>query len=184
MSTQKLLTICLVGAESTGKTTLAQALAKHFGTVWVPEYGRMYAEGKVFLPTYSEWETHEFTDIAEGQIRLTRQLRPRANRYLFQDTDALATSVWHRRYMRSPSLEVEKLAATSMADLYLVSSPDVPFVQDGTRDGEHMREWMHKEFIDVLTQVGASFFVISGPYSGRMKQAVVHIKEWQTKNDE
>jgi hypothetical protein len=39
--------ICLVGAESTGKTTLAQMLAERYQTVWVPEYGREYSERKL-----------------------------------------------------------------------------------------------------------------------------------------
>jgi len=36
--------ICLLGAESTGKTTLAAALAVAYETVWNPEYGRVYTE--------------------------------------------------------------------------------------------------------------------------------------------
>jgi hypothetical protein len=39
--------VVLIGAESTGKTTLAQELARHFNTCWVPEYGREYWEKKV-----------------------------------------------------------------------------------------------------------------------------------------
>jgi NadR type nicotinamide-nucleotide adenylyltransferase len=36
--------VVLIGAESTGKTTLAQQLAERFNTTWVPEYGRVHWE--------------------------------------------------------------------------------------------------------------------------------------------
>lgn len=183
MTSKEIITICLLGAESTGKTTLAQALAKHYKTVWIPEYGRIYAEGKVYLPTYSEWEGHEFVDIAEGQIRLTEQLKPRACKYIFQDTDALATSVWHQRYTNSKSTTVEKLALSNLANLYLLTAPDVPFVQDGTRDGELVRNWMHEEFINVLTQIQVDYFIISGPYEGRKKQALTYLNKWLNKKE-
>jgi len=172
--------ISIVGAESTGKTTLAQNLAKQYQTVWVPEYGRIYAEGKVYLPTYSQWDSNEFMDIAIAQMKLVDQLVSRAQKYVFIDTDAFATSIWHRRYMNASSKEVEALAATSMADLYLVLSPDVAFVQDGTRDGEHISDWMHQEFINELNAKKQAYVVISGPYETRLEQAIMHLEKWQT----
>ena len=38
----KLIRIAITGPESTGKTNLAEALALHYNTVWVPEYAREY----------------------------------------------------------------------------------------------------------------------------------------------
>lgn len=166
------ITVCLVGAESTGKTTLAQNLARHFHTVWIPEYGRIYAEGKLHLPDYSTWHTHEFADIARAQTALIKQLSPRANKYLFIDTDAFATSIWHRRYMNSRSPAVERLAKKTLADFYLVTAPDVAFVQDGTRDGEHIREWMHETFLSELERLKKPYAVITGPYEERLERAL------------
>lgn len=169
---KSLLQVCLVGAESTGKTTLAQKLAEHFHTVWVPEYGRIFAEGKQYLPNYSQWESWEFLKIAIAQIELVIQLSPRAKKYLFMDTDAFATCIWHRRYMGDNSPEIEKLANKNLSDLYFVTAPDVEFVQDGTRDGERIRQWMHEEFIKELEKMNRPYFVISGPYEQRFNQAI------------
>ena len=59
--------VCVVGAESTGKTTVAQALAAHYRTAWVPEYGRHYWEGRRHLDDQA-WASDEFLRIARGQV--------------------------------------------------------------------------------------------------------------------
>ena len=61
----------MVGAESTGKTTMAEALAKKLNTVWVPEHGRWYWEGRRYLKDQS-WSTDEFFRIAKAQINLQK----------------------------------------------------------------------------------------------------------------
>src|ERR1044072_1792559 len=91
------LRVCLVGAESTGKTTLASALAEHFGTVWVPEYGREYSERKLAEEGGYDFRTDEFAHIAARQCEMEDEAARRANRILICDTDAFATSVGHRR---------------------------------------------------------------------------------------
>ncbi|HKY04356.1 MAG TPA: ATP-binding protein, partial [Blastocatellia bacterium] len=58
--------VCLVGAESTGKTTIARALAEYYKTVWVPEYGREYSEEHLTGRGY-RWRSEEFTHIAARQ---------------------------------------------------------------------------------------------------------------------
>ena len=85
--------IVVVGAESTGTTTLAQALAEHFQTIWVPEYSEKQARGD------TEWRTEEFLEIAREQTRRENLAAREANRLLIFDTNAFATTLWHRRYM-------------------------------------------------------------------------------------
>lgn len=169
--------ICVVGAESTGTTTLTKSLAHHFQTVWVPEYGRTYAEGKLFLPTYSDWDSSEFEHIAQMQSDIATSLLPRAQRYIFWDTDAFATSVWHRRYMERESAEVLEIAKHNKPDLYLLTAPDIPFEQDGTRDGEHIRHWMHDEFARRLSDWGVPFEVVSGSPEVRLQQALMVLQK-------
>ena len=172
------LRVCLVGAESTGKTTLAAALAEHFGTVWVHEYGREYSERKLNVEGGYDFRSEEFAHIAARQCELEDEAARRANRILICDTDAFATSVWHRRYMGARSPEVETIVAQHRRpDLYLLTDIGTPFVQDGTRDGETVREWMHETFVEELRAQGRNFRRVSGSHDERLRRSVGYIEE-------
>jgi NadR type nicotinamide-nucleotide adenylyltransferase len=165
--------ICLVGAESTGKTQLARALAEYYRTDWVPEFGREISELKLSQNGAYAWQSDDFVNIAQTQCRLENEAARRCHRILFCDTDAFATSIWHLRYMGFRSTEVDRIAASHrVPDLYLLTDCDTPFVQDGTRDGESIREWMHKEFVSELVSQRRPFKVLSGSYEERLSQAI------------
>lgn len=170
--------VCIVGAESTGTTTLARDLAKHYNTVWVPEYGREYCERLqatgLDLWTY-KWRSEEFTEIAHRQQELEDRLAREANRILICDTDVLATSIWHERYIGSHSSEVAQIVARSRHDLYLLTDCDIPFVQDGLRDGETIREWMTRRFGQELSGKEFPWVKVSGPREQRLEIAVFQI---------
>jgi NadR type nicotinamide-nucleotide adenylyltransferase len=168
--------VVLVGAESTGKTTLARLLAEHYRTVWVEEYGRAYSERKLAAEGGYHWRSDEFAHIARRQCQHEDEAARRANRVLICDTDAFATSIWHRRYMGTRSAEVEAVAARHRRpDLYLLTDVDTPFVQDGTRDGEAIRAWMHAAFVEELTAQGRPFRILPGQYDERLARAVQSI---------
>jgi NadR type nicotinamide-nucleotide adenylyltransferase len=170
--------ICIVGAESTGTTTLARDLAEHYRTVWVPEYGRTYCEALatsgVDLWNY-QWQSAEFLHIAYTQCELEEKLAREANRILICDTDALATGIWHERYMKTRSLEVESIAAARKYDLYVLTDCDIPFVQDGLRDGEAIRRWMTVRFEERLIERQLPWIKVSGPPEKRLTFAVESI---------
>ena len=165
--------VCIIGAESTGTTTLAQALAAHCQTEWVPEYGREYCE-KNWREGYA-WKTGEFTHIATEQTRRENLAARLANRVLICDTDALATSVWHERYLNQPSPEVIAIARSRPHDLYILTGDEIPFAQDGLRDGEHIRHAMHRRFREVLEDWGTPWLEVHGPHAERMQQATARI---------
>jgi NadR type nicotinamide-nucleotide adenylyltransferase len=167
--------VCLVGAESTGKTTLAAALADHYRTIWVPEYGREYTDEKLHKDPADRWRSEEFVHIAAEQSRREDLAARAANRVLICDTDALATGIWHERYMAARSAEVEAIAAPRRYLLYILTGADIPWVNDGTRDGEHLRQWMHDRFREELAHRGQPFVLVSGPHAARMASAVEHI---------
>lgn len=168
--------VCLLGAESTGTTTLARALAEHYDTVWVPEYGRDYSAEKSSRGE-AAWATPEFVHIASEQGRREDAAARGCNGLLVCDTDAFATCLWHERYLGTRSLEVEAVAeerrgpGTSIR-LYLLTDTDVPFVQDGTRDGEHLRVWMHGLFKDRLKETGRPYLLLAGDHRRRVAEAV------------
>ena len=169
--------VCLVGAESTGKTTLAAQLAAHFDTRWISEYGREYCEHKLANDPDADWTSDEFAHIAQTQCERENGMARECNRVLVCDTDAFATSVWHERYVGFVSLEVEAIARNHrVPDLYLLTDVDTPFVQDGTRDGEAIREWMHARFIEKMTEQNRPFALLSGAFDSRFEQAVKYIE--------
>jgi HTH-type transcriptional regulator, transcriptional repressor of NAD biosynthesis genes len=167
--------IVLIGAESSGKTTLVEALANHYKTVWVPEYGRAYSATKLLGPEPDRWRTEEFVHIAREQCRQEDAAARQANRLLICDTDAFATSIWHERYMYAASEAVEAVAGTHRPDLYVLTDVDIPFVQDGTRDGEHVRPWMHGRFVEVLARDRRPYVVVRGSLQVRFSAAVAAI---------
>jgi len=170
--------VCLVGAESTGKTTLAQALAERFATVWVAEYGREYAERKLAETGQYTWQADEFLHIAATQSAREAEAARRANKVLICDTDAFATSIWQRRYLGECTPAVTKFVAQQRRpDVYLLTDVNTPFVQDGTRDGEASREWRHETFIAELRGQARPFQLLTGTFHARLEQASTLIEE-------
>jgi HTH-type transcriptional repressor of NAD biosynthesis genes len=171
--------VCVVGAESTGTTTLAQDLARHYETAWVPEYGREYCEklaaAGVDLWSY-RWNSAEFTLIARAQIELEEKMAREANRLLICDTNAFATGIWHERYMGSRSAEIDAIAEAHPPSLYILTGDDIIFVQDGLRDGENIRKWMTQRFEEELSQQNVPWTKVSGNRVLRLNSAIQEIE--------
>ena len=167
--------VVLIGAESTGKTTLAQALAERYSTVWVPEFGREHWERKVAGPAMDgplpAWSVAEFREIAAEQQRRENEAARRANRVLLCDTNAFATGTWHERYQGCRDEVVDEIGRRDRVDLYLLTEPDFPFVQDGWRDGESIRDWMHTRFVEQLDASPTPVVRLRGPLEDRIAQA-------------
>ena len=119
-------TICLHGAESTGKTVLAGRLAAHFGTELVPEYGRTWAETHGTDFAMADLVAIARTHDAMAQAALARSPAP-----VILDTDPLMTAVWADMLFgrRDPWFD----AWNGTSDLYLLLETDLPWVEDGTR---------------------------------------------------
>ena len=166
--------VCVLGAESSGTTTLSKALAEHYGTAWVPEYGRFFSEGKQ-TSRGAEWRAGEFVQIAEQQSQMEDSLACSANRVLICDTDPFATSIWHERYLGVPSPEVLVIADSRHYDLYILTGDEIPFVQDDIRDGEHIRHQMHQRFLRALQETGRSHIVVTGSKKARLESAIAAI---------
>jgi HTH-type transcriptional regulator, transcriptional repressor of NAD biosynthesis genes len=186
-----------VGAESTGKTTMARALAARLAarggvwapTQWIAEYGREYTVSKwaaerasAGAPVAIEdlaWHTPEFETIALEQQRWEDAAARASSPVLICDTDAFATEIWHERYVGARSDALVKLAAElPRRRSYLLSDwRDVPFENDGLRDGEHIREWMHQTFAARLAAQSAPWRVIEGTLEERIAQALEWIEQ-------
>jgi len=164
--------VVLIGAESTGKSTMAEALARKLGTVWVPEHGRWYWEGRRHLHDQA-WTTDELRRIAAAQRRLEDDLARRAvHGVVIADTDALVTAVWHERYLGAPDPELEQRVPTNTPDLYLVCCTDFDWVQDGTRESADHRKAMHESVVARAEASTAEVAFLSGPHEERLARAL------------
>jgi NadR type nicotinamide-nucleotide adenylyltransferase len=167
--------VCVLGAESTGTTTLVRDLAQHYSCAWVPEYGRTFCELRLADAPTIEWCTQDFVDIALRQQADEDRAARQGGRLLICDTDALATSIWHERYLGGPSAEVARLAAGRTYAMYILTGDDIPFVQDGTRDGEHIRGWMTVRFREVLAARSEPWIEVRGTCEQRLATACAAI---------
>lgn len=123
--------ICLLGGESTGKSTLSKALADVLDTAYVTEFGRDYWEEKNGVLT-----ADDLLHIAREQVR--REQQAEANRYLICDTSPLTTLFYALdQYGHAPQ-ELHQLAEREYS-LVVLCGAEFPFVQDGTRQGEVFR---------------------------------------------
>jgi len=168
--------VCIVGAESTGSTTLARSLAAAYDTIWVPEYGRDYTVEKFTIGTGHRWLPSDFLRIALEQSALEdRMAREAPVAIMVCDTDSLATALWEEVYLGSTSDAVWRAVDGHGAPyaLYLLTDHvGVPWEQDGLRLGDETRAAMTARFEEVLSARGLRWLKVSGTRSARLSQAV------------
>ncbi|MCX4694138.1 AAA family ATPase [Streptomyces sp. NBC_01408] len=185
--------VVVLGAESTGTTTLSRDLAAHYrarggvwaATGWVAEYGRRYSEEKLAAARASDpgatWADVSFTSaefpvIARRQDAHEEKAARTGSPVLICDTDSFATGIWHERYLGGRNPEVERTAALTRRDLYLLTDDaDVPFEDDGLRDGPHLRPWMTRRFREELVATGRRFLLVRGDRRTRLATAVAAV---------
>jgi NadR type nicotinamide-nucleotide adenylyltransferase len=169
--------VAILGAESTGKTTLARSLADHYGTVWNPEVGHAYSWFRTEDATdWRTWRTSEFVEIARLQNWYEDFLAQFADRVLFCDTDAWTTGLFHEVYLGERAPEVDAAGGREY-DLYIVTDSTTPFAQDelGMRtDGPH-RERMHEAYLEHVRGSGTPFVLVSGSHAERMAAATAGV---------
>lgn len=170
-----IIKIVLFGPESTGKTTLSEQLARHYNTVWVPEYAREYLQNK-WNEERKTCEPKDLLPIAEGQMKLENTLTKKATNVLICDTDLLETKVYSEAYYVghcNPLLE--KYALRNSYDLYLLTFIDIPWVGDDLRDKPNERERMYSYFKETLERYNRNFIILKGDKKNRLAAAIVNI---------
>ena len=158
-------TICLHGAESTGKTTLAALLAAETGALTVGEYGRSHCEAHKDPLTLDD-----LLLIGRAQQAMIDAAAEWAGPLLIADTDALMTAAWTEMLLGQRPAE---LMAAPKADLYLLLEPDLPWVDDGTRffSEPEDRHRFAKLVAQVLEDAGVPYVRISGQGEARLAAA-------------
>jgi NadR type nicotinamide-nucleotide adenylyltransferase len=160
--------IAILGAESTGKSTLAPALAARYGTLWVPEYLREFVETQQRVP-------HEEDQPGIARTQREREdalaASPDARRFLFCDTTPLMTAVYSRIYWGRVPPELLAMEAAHDYAATLVAGLDLPWVPDGLqRESEEVRKQVHECLLAVLRERGIPFTLLAGDLPQRMRQ--------------
>lgn len=163
--------ICLIGPESTGKSTVAERLARELGVPCVPEYAREYALMHANELTYDDVEP-----IGRGQLANELRLMP-DDGLLILDTDLVSTAVYSRHFYGRVPQFVERTARERLADLYLLFDVDVPFVADGARATAADRDATMAEFRTALRALGADVIEISGDWQARYERARAAVRQ-------
>ena len=167
--------ICLIGAECTGKTTLAQALATQMGALWVPEYLRSFTEQHARTPQRGE-QAH----ILQEQVRLEAAAlvtaRQQEKSLVFCDTAPLLTAIYSDCVFADHSLYAVGSALHARYALTLLLEPDMPWVPDGLqRDGAAMRTRVHERISSELAALAAPYVWIAGSASQRLASATAAV---------
>ena len=160
------LRVCIVGAETSGTSVMSRLLADHYNTVWVPGYGREYSESRIVAQGgNAPWRSEEFMYIAQRQHFYEDVIARNANKLVLCDSDALAICLWHERYMKTWSDELDELAQTRDYAHYFLTANTLPHIADPER------EWMTQRFKDELARLNRNFTVLEGTVEERIHVA-------------
>lgn len=174
--------VCVLGAESTGKTTVAEGLAGALGTIWLPEYGRPFTE--LERPPGSEWASDDFLHIARIQGWFEDFLAGQADRVLVCDTDLFVTARFHDVYLKDPApTALEEAAALRHYDVFLLCDLGTPFRQDRgqTRRDGPQRTWMHEQYLAYVEGSGRPWVLLDGDRHARLAQALAAVEQMEAK---
>jgi NadR type nicotinamide-nucleotide adenylyltransferase len=167
----QVLKVAILGAESSGKSTLAAALAAHYGTVWVPEYLREFVDTEGRVPREEDQIV-----IARTQLEREQAAAARAARFLFCDTTPLMTALYSRWYWGRVDAQLAPIERRHDYDFTLVTAPDSPWEADGLqRESEAVRQTIHQQVLQVLAERGITYQLVTGSLPQRMLQAARYL---------
>ena len=170
------LLVCLIGAECTGKTTLARALAQHFSGFWVPEYLRSFCDQQGRPPRVDE-QALVMRAQFEQEAQKVAQARQAGCGYVFCDTAPLLTAPYSDFYFADTSLYDAAHALHGRYALTLVLAPDVTWVPDGRqRDGSQTRVAVHTMVEHALQSRRYPYVGVSGAGESRLLAATLAVE--------
>lgn len=176
MNNKNITKVVFLGAESTGKSTLTEALAKKHKTVWMPEYGREYW---FKYQINNRLSREQLVEIAEGHLEREEKLLSKAKKYLFVDTNAITTQMFSHFYHGDPHPKLIHIAreCEKRYGYYFVCDIDIPYDDDnGTRNGAEHRIKFQKQILDDLKQRNIPYTLISGTLKERIKKVEETLK--------
>ena len=179
LPTSDCLRIVLYGPESTGKTTMAKALAAHYNTQWVPEYARTYLQQK-WDQEQQVCNQEDLIAIVQGQLKWENTALKAAQQFLFCDTNCLVTRAWSETHFEGYCApELLEYVDNTHYDFYFLTHIDVPWEADDLRDRPQHRTEMLTHFEQLLQANKLPYSYLKGSHEERMKTAILQLDKLQ-----
>lgn len=160
--------VVLIGAECTGKSTLAKALSRELSEPWSHEYVREHVE-----KLNRALDARDLEPIARGQIRLEDEAYSAANRLVIHDTNLLSSIVYSEHYYGKRLAWVDEVFEGRDYWRYFLCQPDMPWEDDpGQREGPEVRDVLQGKFVSALEERGIPYVRLSGSLEDRMARAL------------
>ena len=169
--------VVITGAESTGKTTLAEQLAAHFEAPFSREFVRDFVQS-IDRPIREQ----DLNAIMNGQIKYENEACENTTRLVFHDTNLLSNVIYADYYFDQHPKELDLALSENQYDLYLFCQNEIPWVDDGAqRDSPLARDEIHQAFGEMLKDCAIPAIKIKGSPEDRFHQAINTIQEYLNK---
>ena len=167
--------ICFVGPESTGKSVCAENLAKHFKTIYVPEYAK-----SVISSQQGKFYEKNVVEVMQAQINTEKVLAKFSNKLLMCDSDPMTTQVYAQelfsKFKEFPK-HLQEIVNNCEYDLTFLFKPDIntAYVDDVHRNVlsdelKKQRNYFFTIFEKKLIFHKRKYIVIEGTYEERFEQ--------------
>ena len=168
--------IVLIGVESSGKTTLARALAEKLQGTYIPEYARVYLDANGL-----EYQQADLLAIAKGQIQLYQEAQSKEQHWLLCDTDLLVIKVWSEQVFGSCDEWIEEQIKQLQPDLYILCLPDIAWEYDPQRTMPILKDRiaLHQHYKALLEQLACEFITVKGSLENRIQQVTAALGNWE-----
>ena len=164
--------IVLIGSESTGKTELAEHLAKLYNTVNIPEYARVYIESLNRTYNYQDVEK-----IAMKQVEQEKIFSKNANKILFYDTYLIITKIWFHHVFHHVPNWIDMHLKNADIDLFLLCNNDIEWKYDPSRENPDLREYLFEKYKSELKNYKFNYRIVKGRGEKRFENAERYVKE-------
>jgi NadR type nicotinamide-nucleotide adenylyltransferase len=159
--------IVLTGPESSGKSWLAQNLARHFNEPWAPEYARIYLEEHGSNYTFDTLE-----QIIKGHLAHQQKYIEKTESIIFLDTDLINFEVWEEVVFSKTHDFLEKAIQKEHDHLYLLTYPDLPWEADPLRENRDNRLEIFERHKMEIEKRGRAYKIIRHQNDHRLTHAI------------
>ncbi len=165
---KNIIKIGIIGAESTGKSSLCQSLANHYNTLWVPEFSREYFNTR----DINNYSLSDLIFIADKQIKSELKKIKKATRFLFCDTTLITLKIWAELEFNNTPEFISNNLRKIKYDYYLITANDVEWEKDNLRKNKFNRDLILKLNINEVEKLNSSFSIITGVNDTRLNNSV------------